>query len=55
VLSKKLPAETENRLKLEFSESIKRSFAEVRFSAPVIEGKNVPVEMEQVVKYKLYE
>ena len=53
VLSKKLPSDIENDLKQKFAASLTRSLKEVRFSPPFVEGKNIPIEMEQSVRYTL--
>jgi hypothetical protein len=53
VLSQKLPSDREADLKQKFAAAIARSLKEVRFSPPFIDGKNIPIEMEQVVRYKL--
>lgn len=52
-LSKKLPPDRESDLKQKFAAAISRSLKEVRFSPPSVDGKNIPIEMEQVVRYKL--
>jgi len=53
ILSQKLPADREMELKKKFAGSVVRSFKEVYFSPPSIDGKNIPIEMEQVIWYKL--
>ncbi|MDH4200661.1 MAG: energy transducer TonB [Spirochaetia bacterium] len=53
VLSKQLPPRLDSDLKIKFGAAITRSLKEVRFSSPMIDGKNVPIEMEQMVRYKL--
>jgi hypothetical protein len=53
ILSKKLPGSQESYLKERFAESIRKSFSEVIFTKPVIDGKSIPIEMEQVVRYTL--
>lgn len=53
VLSKQLPPGTETALKKSFGRSITRALSKVRFSRPYIQGKNIPIEMEQVVDYTL--
>lgn len=52
-LSQKLPADREADLKKQFAAAITRSLKEVRFSPPFIDGKNIPIEMDQVVRYTL--
>ncbi|MDH4262949.1 MAG: energy transducer TonB [Spirochaetia bacterium] len=53
VLSKKLPSDVESDLKQKFAAAITRSLKEVRFSPPFIDGKNIPIELEQAVTYTL--
>ncbi|MDH5717906.1 MAG: energy transducer TonB [Spirochaetia bacterium] len=52
-LSKELPTEIYSGLAAKFSRAAVQMFKTARFSPPVIDGKKIPVKMEQPLKFKL--
>ncbi|MDH5720040.1 MAG: energy transducer TonB [Spirochaetia bacterium] len=52
-LSKEMPAEIYSNLVKKFSLAAVTMFKTARFTPPVVEGKKIPVKMEQPLKFKL--